>query len=313
MKFSVIIITRNRLKDLINTINAYQSQTWEKKEIIIVDNGSNDGTKEYIPIHFPEIKYLWLPDNFDIRSINIGIELSKGDIIWRTDDDSNPEDINAFKNVAEIFEKNPDIDIICTEDIEVRSNYQIWEWYPLKVDKENIPEKGYPSNVFPGTGAAIRRKVYDKIGGFWEFGFEELDFCTRAIINGFNVRYFPNIRTLHYASSGNRNQAQRWVKISKQLIRYQWKYFPFWNALGRTILYFHVQIVEAIIKKIPISGILEGIFIMIATIFYTYREERNPVSKDMIPKITLGVNPLKMQYLYYKTIILRKFSKSKIK
>lgn len=313
MKFSVIIITRNRLKDLINTINAYQSQTFDEKEIIIVDNASNDGTKEYIPNHFPNVKYLWLPDNFDIRSINIGIELSNGDIIWRTDDDSNPEDINAFKNVAEIFEKNPDIDIICTEDIEVRSNYQIWEWYPLKVDKENIPEKGYPSNVFPGTGAAIRRKVYDKIGGFWEFGFEELDFCTRAIINGFNVRYFPNIRTLHYASPGNRNQAQRWVKISKQLIRYQWKYFPFWNALGRTILYFHVQIVEAIIKKIPISGILEGIFIMIATIFYTYREERNPVSKDMIQKITLGVNPLKMQYLYYKTIILRKFSKSKIK
>jgi len=313
MKFSVIIITRNRLKDLINTINAYQSQTLDEKEIIIVDNASNDGTKEYIPNHFPNVKYLWLPDNFDIRSINIGIELSNGDIIWRTDDDSNPEDINAFKNVAEIFEKNPDIDIICTEDIEVRSNYQIWEWYPLKVDKENIPEKGYPSNVFPGTGAAIRRKVYDKIGGFWEFGFEELDFCTRAIINGFNVRYFPNIRTLHYASPGNRNQAQRWVKISKQLIRYQWKYFPFWNALGRTILYFHVQIVEAIIKKIPISGILEGIFIMIATIFYTYREERNPVSKDMIQKITLGVNPLKMQYLYYKTIILRKFSKSKIK
>lgn len=313
MKFSVIIITRNRLKDLINTINAYQLQTWEDKEIIIVDNASNDGTKEYIPIHFPEIKYLWLPDNFDIRSINIGIELSKGDIIWRTDDDSNPEDINAFKNVAEIFQKNPDIDIICTEDIEVKSNYQIWEWYPLKVDKENIPPKGYPSNVFPGTGAAIRRKVYDKIGGFWEFGFEELDFCTRAIINGYNVRYFPNIRTLHYASPGNRNQAQRWVKISKQLIRYQWKYFPFWNALGRTILYFHVQLVEAIIKKIPISGILEGIFMMFATIFYTYREERNPVSKDMIPKITLGVNPLKMQYLYYKTIILRKFSKSKIK
>jgi len=313
MKFSVIIITRNRLKDLINTINAYQSQTLDEKEIIIVDNASNDGTKEYIPNHFPNVKYLWLPDNFDIRSINIGIELSNGDIIWRTDDDSNPEDINAFKNVAEIFEKNPDIDIICTEDIEVRSNYQIWEWYPLKVDKENIPEKGYPSNVFPGTGAAIRRKVYDKIGGFWEFGFEELDFCTRAIINGFKVRYFPNIRTLHYASPGNRNQAQRWVKISKQLIRYQWKYFPFWNALGRTILYFHVQIVEAIIKKIPLSGILEGIFIMIATIFYTYREERNPVSKDMIQKITLGVNPLKMQYLYYKTIILRKFSKSKIK
>ena len=29
--------------------------------------------------------------------------------------------------------------------------------------------------MFAGTGAAIRREVFDKIGGFWEFGFEEIN------------------------------------------------------------------------------------------------------------------------------------------
>jgi len=308
MKFSVIIITRNRLKDLIFTINAYSQQTWEK-EIIVVDNTSDDGTKEYIPLHFKNVKYLWLPENFDIRSINIGIELSTGDVIWRTDDDSHPEDNDAFSKVAKLFNDNPDIDIICTEDIEVKSNYQIWDWYPLKVDKNNIPQKGFESNVFPGTGAGIRRKVYDKIGGFWEFGFEEIDFCTRAIINGFNVRYFPNIRTLHYSSPGNRNQSVRWVKISKQLIRYQWKYFPFMNALGRTILYFNVQFIEAIKKRLPISAIMEGLFGMISVAFGTFREERQVVPKEMIKRITLGVHPLKVQYVFYKNIIDRKLFK----
>lgn len=311
MKFSVVIITRNRLNDLIKTINAYNQQTWDK-EIIIVDNGSNDGTKEQIPNLFPDLKYLWLPDNFDIRAINIGIEMSTGDVIWRTDDDSNPEDINAFAKVAEIFTKYDDIDIICTEDIEVRRNNMIWEWHPIKVDKINIPDKGYPTIVFPGTGAGIRRRVYDKIGGFWEFGFEELDFCTRAIINGFGIRYFPNIRTLHYASLGNRNNSVRWVKISKQFIRYQWKYFPFWNAFFRTVFYLNVQMIEGIFqKRLPISALLEGLFGMLSVAFGTYREERQVVPKEMIPKITLGFNPVRTQALYYSNLIKRKIFKKK--
>ena len=102
MKISVIIITRNRCNDLRNTISAYLKQTYSDKEVIVVDNGSNDGTKEMMNIEFPEIKYLWLPENFDIRSINIGIEMSSGDIIWRTDDDSYPEQPDAFEKVVNI-------------------------------------------------------------------------------------------------------------------------------------------------------------------------------------------------------------------
>jgi GT2 family glycosyltransferase len=313
MKISVIIITRNRCIDLKNTIHAYLMQTYTDKEVIVVDNASNDGTREMMNLEFPEIKYFWLPENFDIRSINIGIEMSSGDIIWRTDDDSYPEQADAFEKVAAIFKNNEDIHIICSEDIEVRQNYKIWEWYPIKVDKINIPQKGYKANSFPGTGAGIRREVYDKIGGFWEFGFEELDFCTRAIVAGYNIRYFPNIRTLHFASSGNRNNAVRWVKISKQLIRYQWKYFPFWMALSQTMLYIPVQFIEAIAKRLPLSAIFEGFFGMLSVAFGAYREERQVVPTNMIDDITLGTNAFKTQIHYYKTIFGLKFNFKKSK
>lgn len=149
MKISVIIVTRNRKKDLKFTIENYLSQTYTNKEIIIVDNGSDDGTIQMMENDFPDINYTWLPDNFDIRSLNIAIAKSKGDILWRTDDDSFPEDKDAFKKVVDIFSKNDDIDIVCSEDIEVNDNYQIWEWYPYTVDKENVPEKGYQSHIFP--------------------------------------------------------------------------------------------------------------------------------------------------------------------
>ncbi len=309
MKISVVIITHNRIEDLKRTIPAFLSQTYENKEIILVDNASKDGTSEWIKKEFPDVKYMWLPDNFDIRAINIGIELSDGDVIWRTDDDSYPEDTNTFQQIVDIFHKNDDVHVIATEDVEVRQNYRVWDWYPLEVDKTNVPDNGFPSNVFPGTGAAIRRKVYDEIGGFWEFGFEELDFCTRAIVAGYNVRYFPNIRTLHWASPGGRQSGPRWVKVSKQFIRYQWKYFPFMMALSRFIQIYFFQLTVAVLQRIPFTAFMEGAFGMIATMFGTYRDERVVVPKDKIKDITLGVSIGKNQRQYFVDVIKKKLGK----
>lgn len=311
MLISVIIITRNRINDLRKTLNSYLQQDYPYKEIIVVDNASDDGTRENIPAEFPEITYTWLPDNLDIRAINIGIEISHGDIIWRTDDDSNPESTEAFSIAAQIFNNREDVDIICTEDIEVNRNNTIWQWYPYEVDKVNVPENGYKAHTFPGTGAAIRKKVYEKIGGFWGFGFEEIEFCTRAIVAGFNVRYFPNIRTLHYASPANRISDWRYTRINSQLIRYQWRYFPFWKALSRSLFYYFFQLFNGIMRKVSFSAWFELLFLLPAIAFRTYREERNVVPKDKINDITLGVSPFKSELLFFADIIKNKFFKRK--
>jgi len=300
MKVSVIIVTRDRKDDMRVTLDAYKKQTYENKEIIVIDNESTDGTREMMAEEYPEIKYLWLPDNFDIRAINLGIEMSDGDIIWRTDSDSNPESDDAFEKTVKIFEENPDIHVIATEDIEVRRGMEPWDWYPINVDKTNVPSDGFKSHCFPGTGAAIRRSVYDKIGGFWGFGFEEMDFCTRAIAADFNVRYFPNIRTLHYASPNDRNSPNRWVLISKQYIRYHWRYFPFWIALGRTTQIYIFQMIQGALQRLPISALIEGAFGMLEVAFSTYRNERDVVPEDKIEDITLGTTITRAQYKFVK-------------
>lgn len=309
MKISVVFITYNRKEDLKRSILGFQKQTYRDKEIIVVDNASMDGTREMMAEEFPDIKYLWLPDNFDIRSINIGVEMASGDIIWRTDDDSFPESEDAFEKVVGIFKNNPDIHIISTEDIEVRKGGIVWEWYPFKVDKENIPKGGYPANVFPGTGAAIKKEVFDKVGGFWEFGFEEIDFCTKAIAAGFNVRYFPNIRTLHYASPAGRLPGTRWVKISKQYIRYQMKYFPIGQAIGRAIQVFFFQQFVAIYQRIPFTAYIEGVFGMISVAFGTYREERQPVPAEKLHDITLGVSLFRSNFKFITEVIRKNLNK----
>lgn len=290
MKISIIIATRNRRDDIRMVINEFEKQTYQNREIIVVDNQSTDGTPEMMKDEFSHIKYLWLPDNHDIRAINIGIEMSDGEIIWRTDSDSHPEDINAFEKVAKIFTDNEDVDIIATENVEVKLNYEATEWYPEKIDKINVPGNGYKSHYFTGSGAAIRRRVYDKIGGFWEYGMEEIEFCTRAIINGFNVRYFPNIRVLHYSSPSEQIGDFRWLQISRQLIRYNWKYFPFFRALGRTTVIFWCQILNGILSLQSPCVLIEGIVLMQYTAIHTIRRERQIVPKERLKDITLGIS-----------------------
>ncbi|MDD3125923.1 MAG: glycosyltransferase family 2 protein, partial [Candidatus Kapabacteria bacterium] len=135
MKISVIIVTKDRKEDLRVTLAGFLAQTYKNFEIIIVDNASKDGTREMIQSEYQQVKYLWLPDNFDIRSINIGVEMSDGDIIWRTDSDSHPETEHEFQKVVDVFTAHENIDIISMEEVQVRKGNLVWTWYPHPHDK----------------------------------------------------------------------------------------------------------------------------------------------------------------------------------
>ncbi len=311
MKISVVIITRNRWSDLKDTIDGFLKQTYKNFEIVVIDNASDDGTRHNMPKFFPDIKYTWLPENFDTRTINIAVAQTDGEIIWRTDDDSHPESEFAFEKVVDIFSKFKNIHIIATSDIEVRRGNMFWNWYGKDVDIVNVPEEGYPCNTFIGNGAAIRREVFDKIGGFWEFGFEELDFSTRAIINGFTIRYFPNIKTLHFNSPGDRVAAQRWIKLSKQYLRYQCRYFSIPRSIGRAAQIFMYQMIIGIATGISPKYLIEGAFCMIYYGIYALNNERIPAPKHKIHEITLGKSLFKSQMNYFKDLLKSKLKKKK--
>ncbi|MES2766422.1 MAG: glycosyltransferase family 2 protein [Bacteroidota bacterium] len=290
MKISVLIATRNRSSDLRTTLRQYQKQTFKNMEIVVVDNASTDGTAEMIRAEFPGIVFLKLPDNIVHLALNLGIELSSGDIIWRSDDDSYPETDDTFERVAEIFQKFPHIAIIGGEIINVAKGEKAFaHWHPLTGKNVEMPEDGFPSHSFMGCGAAIRREVFKSIGGFWDaFFYEELDFTARAVLKGFTAKYFPTIRSLHFPSVSARPTDDRWVYSSTHYLRYQWRYFPFWTAFGRTMIYWFHQLFIGILRRVKPSSFFEAAFGMIAISFATFRNERNVAPPGMIERLTLG-------------------------
>lgn len=103
--FSIVIPSFNQGKFIEQTIASILGQTYQNKEIIIIDGGSTDQTLDIIEKYSRSISY-WVsePDNGQANAINKGFRLAKGDILaWLNSDDFYLP--CTLSKVASLFEK----------------------------------------------------------------------------------------------------------------------------------------------------------------------------------------------------------------
>ncbi len=287
MRISVVICTKNRKDDLRVTLKGFYSQDYDNFEVIVIDNASNDGTIDMIRNEYPQVLYTYLPININILAQNIGISQASGEIIWRTDSDSHPESKDTFKRISDIFESQPNLDIISTTETLVKKDFSEIELSTLDRNNGNDID-GYPVKSFSGPGSALRKSVFDRIGYYWEFGMEELDLSIRALRNNLSIKIFPNIRTLHYSSENDRNRSDRWLKLSTQNIRIIVKYYPFSRLLNLIICYFS-QLIVGLGQRVKLSFFVEFLFQSIVTVIKTWRNERDPIPSNDFERV-IGKN-----------------------
>ncbi|MBU0999517.1 glycosyltransferase family 2 protein [Patescibacteria group bacterium] len=92
MRLSVVIPTYNRKDVLIETLKAFSQQSYKNFEVIIVDDGSSDGTKEAInKLNLPfKISYFFQKNKGPASARNVGIKKAQEKIIFFTGDDIIP-------------------------------------------------------------------------------------------------------------------------------------------------------------------------------------------------------------------------------
>ncbi|CAA0095293.1 Putative glycosyltransferase EpsE [BD1-7 clade bacterium] len=116
MKFSIITITYNRAHLIEETIQSVLDQTYQNFEMIIVDDGSTDNTKEVIDKYIEEYgdKFRYIPHkHVGMLNIlrNIAIENATGEILTILDSD----DLlipTKLKEMHSIFSENPDVNFV---------------------------------------------------------------------------------------------------------------------------------------------------------------------------------------------------------
>jgi glycosyltransferase involved in cell wall biosynthesis len=112
--FSIIIPTYNRAHIIKRPIDSILAQTFKDWELIIVDDGSTDDTKEIIESYKdPRIRYVWQENQERSASRNHGIELAKGEWICFQDSDDEylPEHLQVLYDG---IQTHPDYQVIRT-------------------------------------------------------------------------------------------------------------------------------------------------------------------------------------------------------
>ncbi len=217
---SIIVSTRNRAEQLARCLESLVHQeiaTPDAYEIIVVDNGSTDDTRQIVETarsQFLRVRYLYEARLGLSIARNAGVRHAMGSIVCFIDDDAIP----SSQYVSEILASFDDPRVACAGGKVVAS----WpdgtppEWFSPRyanvVAQTNFGETAriMKNGEFPfGCNIAFRKETFQSLGGFDEslgkrgknniWG-EEVDLCHRLQHEGFLVFYNPRAAVLHVVS-----------------------------------------------------------------------------------------------------------------
>jgi len=166
-KVSVIIPTYNRAHILREAIDSVLSQKYNNLELMVVDDGSTDETKEVVSWYIPRLTYIYQERQGVSAARNRGIDLARGNYLAFLDSD----DLwlpNKLYLQMEFMENNPKALICYTEEIWIRRGVRV---NPMKKHKKYsgmIFEHCLPLCTISPSSALITRSLLKEIGGFDE-------------------------------------------------------------------------------------------------------------------------------------------------
>lgn len=167
IKFSIVIPTYNRLNNLKKALNSILNQTYQTFQIVIVDDGSKDGTQEYISsLNNIKIKYVW-QENSGLPSVarNNGIKITDFEWVCFLDSDDFWED-DKLEKVKNAIENNPDaIAVSHSENLIVNGIFQ--KKLIHGTDAANVYERLlFQGNCFSTSAMTVKKEILEKINGF---------------------------------------------------------------------------------------------------------------------------------------------------
>lgn len=194
----------NRKEFTQNYLLALQQQTDKNFKVIIVDDGSTDGTSEMIKKDFPEV--ILLKEKGDLwwaKATNIGVRYAlkeDTDYIMTLNDDTLPNE-DFIEKMYYWIEKEPNILLgalaIENETGEIVYGGEMHHWsngkstYLLDLLSEDEYMGIHKVNIFPGRGLLTPSIVFQKIGFYDSKNFPQTmadnDFAFRAVNHGYDI------------------------------------------------------------------------------------------------------------------------------
>ena len=216
MRISLVILTCNQRDTTLRCLRSLERFMAEPDcELILVDNGSTDGTAEAVARKFENIRYVRLDENRGVAAgRNAGLRLAVGRHLMILDNDTiaTPEAIYAL---SAYLDKHPDTGIVgprlTNPEGLVQTSYKPFPGFGVKLRNviagasrtsiaANPPAEPFEPFYIIGAAQMFPRYVYEAVGGLDEnifYGPEDADFCMAVRKLGKKIVYNPHITIIH--------------------------------------------------------------------------------------------------------------------
>lgn len=227
LKVSLILLNWNRADDTIECLRSLQGVRYENLDVILVDNGSTDGSVDKIAKLFPSLHIIKNGRNLGFAGgCNVGImdAIRHGaDLICLLNNDT-VADSDFVREMVAVAGENPSIGVLGSKIYYYDRRELIWFGDPIfnpltgrakdrsfhRIERNDSIEP-HDVTFVSGCSMMVRREMIDRVGlldeRFFCYG-EEIDWCIRAKRAGFRIILVPKSRVYHKVSmtTGGRNQ-----------------------------------------------------------------------------------------------------------
>lgn len=254
MKLSIVILCWNDLKVIGDCLHSIYEETRDLEfEVIVSDNGSTDGSLEFIARNYPQVQVIENGTNLGFaKGNNVGIARSRGEHVLIL----NPDTIiheRALEKLVAFAERHPGAGAFGCRVLNRDGSYQgsarpfptLWrDWLgalflrPLAYLSDRFISdsytgwKGDSERVIDwqsGCCVMFRASVLHRLGGFDQqffYHFEEVDLCRRVWNAGYPIVYTPEAVITHLGGqSVNRFPVRFELEKYRSRYRYFYKHF----------------------------------------------------------------------------------------
>ncbi len=314
---SIIILNWNGKHLLDDCLKSASKQTYPQIEIIVIDNGSNDGSVDYLKQNYSDIKIIANNENIGFASaMNIGFREAKGAYLMPLNNDvtMQPTFVEEMVKAAEEAEvglvsgKLIKAGAIGSEVIDTAGHIMYKNRMPRNIGEGlHVSQFNKEDYIFGACGAAplYKREMLEDVAVFGEYYdenffsfFEDVDLDWRAQIRGWKCKYTPNA-IAHHWRGGTAVRRSAIVETHNYKNRYLMMLkndtLPYFFLNLPQILFSDVVKTGALLFRAPVA--LTGLFSVIKFLPQTLKKRRYIQSNRKVAASEIEKMLAKFDYL----------------
>lgn len=260
-KLSIVILCWNDLRVIAECLRSIYTRTHSTDfEVIVSDNGSTDGSSEFIRSHFPRVRVVENGANLRFsKGNNAGIQVAKGELILILNPDTLIHD-GALDRFVEFADRHPEAGAFACRVLNSDGSYQgaarpfptIWREFLAALYLRPL---GHISDLFisdvyvrwrgdtertidwqSGCCQLFRAELLRRLKGFDErfyYYYEDVDLCHRVWDAGYPVLYTPEATITHLVGQSTTTRSRLAFELDKYRNRYRYFYKYYGRAGAR--------------------------------------------------------------------------------